>query len=496
MLDRLPVEIVERIVAKIPDTDLIAASKVDSVWWQEVRQEAYKRWKNYATTIGHVQALGKPFEKGNIDWISFEDVNDFYKRWIDRLTEDQLYIIEKMLRNGMVVNPQERETIEHALSEHRWGAILGDWTGSGMIGLNRTNPITGRPIIIGGDTFNRIVMESHDYIDGRLVRRQTAPPPEEQPVYLNTDTGRYVQRGTRTYYRLIESDYEVVEDYYLVHNEEEALIEEIINETRYNEENLDGQRLTFNDIQQIRAAIQADQDEYDDFILQQDTTNGTPSSGLSGHPRTLEDHTPRLAELNIELCRKCLMPIAMSTSIVINQCQNCGVITPKTAHRGLSSVLYRQIIKKISDENDPLQALGLARDKLVQIIRRASNVDFTQLFTQRLDMKIMDGEPYEDIRKWLLEQLIAIGCDSGEIALYQFLRDTYPDGIDEPFNTFYENYVNHISNSMTKNFASRALGAIGLKAKMLRIDFEGRKKSAMILRASAVELLDILTRYY
>jgi hypothetical protein len=49
---------------------------------------------------------------------------------------------------------------------------------------------------------------------------------------------------------------------------------------------------------------------------------------------------------------------------------------------------------------------------------------------------------------------------------------------------------------MTKNFASRALGAIGLKAKMLRIDFEGRKKSAMILRASADELLDILTRYY
>jgi hypothetical protein len=69
------------------------------------------------------------------------------------------------------------------------------------------NPITGRPIIIGGDTFNRIVMESHDYIDGRLVRRQTAPPPEEQPVYLNTDTGRYVRRGTRTYHRLIESDY-------------------------------------------------------------------------------------------------------------------------------------------------------------------------------------------------------------------------------------------------------------------------------------------------
>jgi hypothetical protein len=187
-----------------------------------------------------------------------------------------------------------------------------------------TNPITGRSIRIGGDTYNRIVMESHDYIDGRLVRRQTAPPPpQEQPVYLNTDTGRYVQHDTRTYHRLIESDYEVVEDYYLVHSEEEELIEEIINETRYNEENLDGRRLTFNDIQQIRAGIQADQDEYDDFVLQQDTTNGTPSSGPSGRPRTLEDHAPRLAELNIELCRECLMPVNPS-DLTDKLCEDCS----------------------------------------------------------------------------------------------------------------------------------------------------------------------------
>ncbi|UZO15027.1 uncharacterized protein OCT59_006465 [Rhizophagus irregularis] len=110
MLDRLPVEIVERIVAKIPDTDLIAASKVDRMWWQEVRRKAYKRWKNYATTIRDVyceiRALGKHYVKREIDWITFEDVNDLYKRWINRLTEDQLYIMEKMLRNGMVVTPK------------------------------------------------------------------------------------------------------------------------------------------------------------------------------------------------------------------------------------------------------------------------------------------------------------------------------------------------------------------------------------------------------
>ena len=125
MLDRLPVEIVERIVAKIPDTDLIAVSKVDSVWSQEIRREAYKRWKFYATTIGDIywgiQSLGEEFQKGDIDRIKYESVLDLYIRWMDRLTEDRLYIMEKMLRNGMVIDPQERETIEYALSEQRWG---------------------------------------------------------------------------------------------------------------------------------------------------------------------------------------------------------------------------------------------------------------------------------------------------------------------------------------------------------------------------------------
>ena len=139
MLDRLPVEIVERIVAKIPDTDLIAVSMVDSVWWQEVRREAYKRWKNYATTIRNmyweIRALRNQYVEGNIDWITFEDVHNFYKRWMDCLTENQLYIMEKMLRNGMVVDPQERQIIEYALSEQRWGGNpwgldwkWNDWT--------------------------------------------------------------------------------------------------------------------------------------------------------------------------------------------------------------------------------------------------------------------------------------------------------------------------------------------------------------------------------
>ncbi|GBC36329.2 hypothetical protein GLOIN_2v1790404 [Rhizophagus irregularis DAOM 181602=DAOM 197198] len=79
---------------------------VDRVWWQEVRREAYKRWKNYATMIGDVyceiRALGKHYIKREIDWITFED------EWDGR-------------------GPQERETIEYALSEQRWGGDPWDW---------------------------------------------------------------------------------------------------------------------------------------------------------------------------------------------------------------------------------------------------------------------------------------------------------------------------------------------------------------------------------
>jgi hypothetical protein len=55
-----------------------------------------------------------------------------------------------------------------------------------------TNPLTGRPVRIGGNTFNRLVMESHNFISGRLVLRQNVNLPPELPQYLNTVTGRMV----------------------------------------------------------------------------------------------------------------------------------------------------------------------------------------------------------------------------------------------------------------------------------------------------------------
>ena len=80
-----------------------------------------------------------------------------------------------------------------------------------------TNPLTGRTIRVGGPTFNQLVMEAYDYLDGRLVRRANAPPPRERESYLNIETGRIVQYGTRTYFSLIHNaGYEIIEDYYLV----------------------------------------------------------------------------------------------------------------------------------------------------------------------------------------------------------------------------------------------------------------------------------------
>jgi hypothetical protein len=91
-----------------------------------------------------------------------------------------------------------------------------------------------------------------------------------------------------------------------------------------------------------------------------------------------------------------------------------------------------------------------------------------------------------------------LGINSGETNLYEFLNDSYPNGINEPFTTFYEAYSQWIKDNgklgkpMTKNFVSHVLRAIGLKAKMVRIGFEDRKKSAMVLKASKDKLHQLL----
>ena len=183
-------------------------------------------------------------------------------------------------------------------------------------------------------------------------------------------------------------------------------------------------------------------------------------------------------------------------------CLTCNQTIAKT-RKGLSSVLYRQIVRGITSKEDLL----VNRNKLVQILHRGSNADNSHGFAQALDHYIdqvnrevkqvshegnqgsRDYKSVEDIKKWLLEHLVIIDYDSGEKILYRFLRDGYVQScIDQPFTDFYANYSQWLDLPMTKNFVSRTLGAIGIKTKMVRVDFEDRKKSSMILRVSAEEL--------
>ena len=53
-MQRIPVEVAERIIANLSDKDLFIGSSVCRAWWQIVRQEAYKRWKEYACRIGDI----------------------------------------------------------------------------------------------------------------------------------------------------------------------------------------------------------------------------------------------------------------------------------------------------------------------------------------------------------------------------------------------------------------------------------------------------------
>lgn len=233
-----------------------------------------------------------------------------------------------------------------------------------------TNPLTGRPIRINGPTYNRLIIEAYDHIDGRLIRRAGAPsPPQDPPQYLNVSTGRMVQYGTRTYFGLIDAGYELIEDYYLVEPNDEDIIDAIIEDTAYRTAlGRRDDRFTPNDLNEMRNEIElrieqeAEQEqenqrahaEYDEYwaieaeremqrraaLAQQDGEveftreqrdtlailiadwNNSRVSRAQRSGRTLEDHAPRLAELNIALCQECLMPMNPS-DLLDGRCKEC-----------------------------------------------------------------------------------------------------------------------------------------------------------------------------
>ena len=196
-----------------------------------------------------------------------------------------------------------------------------------------TNPLTGRTIRVGGPTFNQLVMEAYDYLDGRLVRRANAPPPRERESYLNIETGRMVQYGTRTYFSLIHNaDYEIIEDYYLVpsrlatiadHNPDILRIQDTqIRMERLNHElnMLERPPVFFGEILE-RADMHSEQwrQAFNRLI------ENIPNLALrADQPRTRESQLAKLADLNLALCQECQMPVKLDELPENGLCNECS----------------------------------------------------------------------------------------------------------------------------------------------------------------------------
>src|SRR5918912_566401 len=81
-----------------------------------------------------------------------------------------------------------------------------------------TNPITGRQIQYGGNTFNRLIAQGYQVIDWRLTYGQRQTDNDGNPIiqtrlqYHNVETGRMVQENSRTYQFLLSHGYHTLRD--------------------------------------------------------------------------------------------------------------------------------------------------------------------------------------------------------------------------------------------------------------------------------------------
>jgi hypothetical protein len=175
-----------------------------------------------------------------------------------------------------------------------------------------------------------------------------------------------------------------------------------------------------------------------------------------------------------------------------NFCPACGHMMAKPK-RGLSTIEFRRTIHGCEDRDSLYENMC----KLIKIYRNVTKdagltVTFTQSFEDLLNENQHDAP---NIKLWLLEQLNGLDRDVGEQALYRLLYDFYSEeGIDTPFAVFYDIYSEMTDNPLSKNCVSRALRALGLMTKMIRMIIDGKEKSVISIRASAEELRDIFRK--
>jgi hypothetical protein len=221
-----------------------------------------------------------------------------------------------------------------------------------------TNPLTGRQIQVNGTTFNRLFVEGYDYIDGRLVRRQNAPPIQRRREYINIETGRIVREGSRTYRYLMRHGYHTLWDsinednYYIISPDlrleaELALMEDtpdmslnnlyrirqsgIIERIAELEDELEVELV--GELARRVAEIRARRNAQDRIEMEREyhaelrrNRRLVQQDNQFGHPVTQSAHDSmmsQLAELNIMLCDDCRMPY--NPNELINKlCKECS----------------------------------------------------------------------------------------------------------------------------------------------------------------------------
>jgi hypothetical protein len=209
-----------------------------------------------------------------------------------------------------------------------------------------TNPITGRQIQYGGNTFNRLIAQGYQVIDWRLVQRQTDndgnPINQTRLQYHNIETGRMVTENSRTYHFLLSHGYHTLRDsfnednYYIIPDnlrlEAELAVIEI--DPDMSLRNL--YRIQQSGVIQRMAEREARRRRRRRRLTQEEVEREAELAGLDNIDWTTlitDDNRPitqsdrdrmmgRLNELNIMLCKECQMPYNPN-DLVDGLCKEC-----------------------------------------------------------------------------------------------------------------------------------------------------------------------------
>lgn len=163
--------------------------------------------------------------------------------------------------------------------------------------------------------------------------------------------------------------------------------------------------------------------------------------------------------------------------------------------RRLSSIEFRRYVNGI----DTLEKLIDSKEYLARYIKSKFRIkEYVDRFLEELEMMLENHDPDLDIgyiKIWILKYASTIedcNFNDPERTVYEFLQSYYSD-INETFHEFYDKYAHSTDKPLSKNYVSRALSALGIKAIMKKLrTADNKPKCFMVLCKTKEELSEIL----